>query len=284
MKHDGISLYWSSSAVDIILVFIAVSYTATAIGLYLRISRSMSHSQLPAGGGASLTDGGGGGGGDAYQPLPEAAGSGDATPTLVAPPRLLRASPIPRGGSESTPLILSAPPPAAAAADGEADAPGAAPTLRQLRDPAVVASLVEDIRTAEGLAAFRKSIRSVMSRSLYTEASRRELRGALSVFSASARRPPPPPPPPPRLPPSPPPPGAVAVMLSSALLILVRAVLSLAFSGDAEDLWWFQLFVTWLPDVPPWCVLEQPRRGRLSRHRPTCSPPPPHSPVSHTSC
>lgn len=183
VKHDGISLYWSSSAVDIILVFIAVSYTATAIGLYLRISRSMSHAQLPAGGGASLTDGSGGG--DAYQPLPEAV-SGDTTPTLAAAtPRVLRASPVPRGGSESTPLMS-----AAAAGGGGADAGDAAtaPTLNQLRDPAVVASLVEDIRTAEGLAAFRKSIRTVMSRSLYTEASRRELRGALSVFSASLLR------------------------------------------------------------------------------------------------
>jgi chromate transport protein ChrA len=49
---------------------------------------------------------------------------------------------------------------------------------------------------------------SVSRCSLYTEESRRELRGALAVF--------------------------ISVMLSSALLISIRAALSLAFSGSAE--------------------------------------------------
>ena len=51
-------------------------------------------------------------------------------------------------------------------------------------------------------------------------------------------------------------------MLSSAALILLRAVLSLVYTSDTASSWWFQLFVTWLPDVPPclaYLVLMWPR-------------------------
>ena len=227
MRHDGDNIYWSNSLVDLILVLIACSYTYTAVGLYLRISRSMSHSQKLSKGDALAAA-------RAESGVSSAAAVAAAAQITDAPtdavvngatataPRLARLASAPRSASawaesESTPLMAPSPLPAssdaAAAAGGPPDdvggsGGGGVPTLHQLRDPAVVAGLVEDIRTAAGLAAFRRSITAVMSRSLYTEASRRELRGALSVF--------------------------IAVMLSSALLILVRAVLSLALSGTAS--------------------------------------------------
>lgn len=70
----------------------------------------------------------------------------------------------------------------------------------------------------------------------YTDASRRQLRDALAVF--------------------------ITIMLSSAALLAVRGSLSLAFAGGEQDQWWWQLFVVWLPDVPPCCaylVLMWPR-------------------------
>ena len=224
MRHDGDNIYWSNSLVDLILVLIACSYTYTAVGLYLRISRSMSHSQKLSKGDA-LAAARAESGASSAAAVAAASQITDAPTDAVVngatatAPRLARLASAPRSAnawaeSESTPLMAPSPLPAssdaAAAAGGPPDDVGGSgvPTLHQLRDPAVVAGLVEDIRTAAGLAAFRRSITAVMSRSLYTEASRRELRGALSVF--------------------------IAVMLSSALLILVRAVLSLALSGTAS--------------------------------------------------
>jgi len=54
----------------------------------------------------------------------------------------------------------------------------------------------------------------------------------------------------------------ITIMLSSAALLCIRTGLSLAFSGSVQNQWWYQLFVVWLPDVPPCCaymILMWPR-------------------------
>ena len=107
---------------------------------------------------------------------------------------------------------------------------GAALSLRS--DPTSISGAALSVRidldaiaTDAGLAALKRTIRTIMTRSLSSDASRRQLRDALRVF--------------------------IAIMLSSAALICVRAVISFIYNDDAATLWWFQLLVTWLPDVPP---------------------------------
>lgn len=56
----------------------------------------------------------------------------------------------------------------------------------------------------------------------------------------------------------------IGIMLSSACLLCVRAAVSLSTSGAVQGQWWWQLAVTWLPDVPPclaYMVLMWPRDG-----------------------
>ena len=77
---------------------------------------------------------------------------------------------------------------------------------------------LDAIATNAGLAALKRTIRTIMTRSLSSDASRRQLRDALRVF--------------------------IAIMLSSAALICVRAVLSFIYSDAAATLWWYQLMVS----------------------------------------
>jgi hypothetical protein len=238
------SLFWSSAVVDIILVLIALSYTYTAISLFLRVIRSIKASKTTlsvsredsaldadalSGSGYQLMDS------DAEQhavtPSPGARGARTAS-TAKSPRRITfnqAASP-----SASSPLLKHA-------ADAAAVPAASAPSADLLHNPDSVHAMIEGIRSTAGLVEFRKSLNAVMSRrcvrcslgafnrrgsawearlslvscpsllpacSLYTEESREELRGALLVF--------------------------ITIMLSSALLISLRASLSLAFTGSAE--------------------------------------------------
>jgi hypothetical protein len=118
-------------------------------------------------------------------------------------------------GDAEAPLLAEP----AAGADSSENAPLLARGIRTLMSPELGATS-SHAQTARSLA-LNGGARPAADRS------RQQLRDALIVF--------------------------IAIMCSSSTLLIVRALLTAVFTSAGPGLWWWQVFVIWLPDVPP-CV------------------------------